>query len=71
LFFGSSSRNYSRHPWRSRYAPPSAFAFAILQMHWRSGFRLDDEQKLLPRTSFRRDDESTFCCEVESAGAAS
>src|SRR5690242_6637678 len=26
-----SSRNYSRHPWRSRYAPRPAFAFAILQ----------------------------------------
>jgi hypothetical protein len=21
----------SRHPWRSRYAPPAAFAFAVLQ----------------------------------------
>jgi hypothetical protein len=27
----SSSRNYSRHPWRSRCAPPPAFAFAVLQ----------------------------------------
>jgi hypothetical protein len=23
--------DYTRHPWRSRYAPPSAFAFATLQ----------------------------------------
>jgi hypothetical protein len=30
---------YSRHPWRSRYAPPSAFAFAILQTQSRSDIR--------------------------------
>jgi len=38
-WFWSSSRNYSRHPWRSRYAPPSAFAFAILQTQSRSDVR--------------------------------
>jgi hypothetical protein len=37
--FCSSSRNYSRHPWRSRYAPPSAFAFAVLQTQSRSDIR--------------------------------
>src|SRR6185312_9302769 len=37
--FCSSSRNYSRHPWRSRYAPSSAFAFAILQTQSRSDIR--------------------------------
>jgi hypothetical protein len=30
---------YSRHPWRSRCAPPSAFAFAILQTQSRSDIR--------------------------------
>jgi len=30
---------YSRHPWRSRFAPPSAFAFAILQTQSRSDIR--------------------------------
>ncbi|MBU6478333.1 MAG: hypothetical protein KGQ32_10425, partial [Xanthomonadaceae bacterium] len=30
---------YSRHPWRSRYTPPAAFAFAILQTQSRSDIR--------------------------------
>jgi hypothetical protein len=37
----SSSPDDSRHPWHSRYAPPSAFAFAILQTP--SGFRRNDD----------------------------
>jgi len=30
---------YSHHPWRSRYAPPSAFAVAVLQTRSRSDIR--------------------------------
>jgi hypothetical protein len=33
--------DYSRHPRRSRYAPPPAFAFAILQT--KSGLRGNDD----------------------------
>jgi len=32
--------DYWRHPWRSPFGPPSAFAFAILQTQ--SGFRRDE-----------------------------
>jgi hypothetical protein len=34
-------REYSRHPWRSRFAPPSAFAFAVLQTQSLSDIRPD------------------------------
>jgi hypothetical protein len=33
----------SCHPWRSRCAPPAAFAFAILQTQ--SGLRRDDDER--------------------------
>ncbi len=41
--FAIPKMDYSHHPWRSRYAPPSAFAFAIRQTQ--SGLRRNDEQK--------------------------
>src|SRR6185437_9708596 len=55
----SPSRNYSRHPWRSRYAPPAAFAFAILQTQSRSDIR-DPAPWCIAKTlgsGFRRNDE--------------
>jgi hypothetical protein len=57
---------YSRHPWRSRYAPPAAFPFAILQTQSRSDIRdlvtlfFDTQHQCAARKSlgpgFRRDD---------------
>ncbi len=31
LLAGSKTLGYSRHPWRSPFGPPAAFAFAVLQ----------------------------------------
>jgi hypothetical protein len=41
-YIAATALDYSRHPWRLRFAPPAAFAFAVLQTQ--SGLRRNDER---------------------------